>query len=127
VTSDDRASRWLAIAWWMVCPPFALLVARFSYERACLNPYELLQPIMRHQSGAVLVAAIYLAAHVWLVAAIVLIARAWDGINRREPRPVAWSIDVRVVVRVVAMAAVIAVEQVPRAVWAWLYHAIGVC
>jgi hypothetical protein len=121
VISEERANRWFAVTWWIVCPACALLVARFSYERACLNPYELLQPIMRHQSGALIVATIYVAAHVWLIATILLIARAWS--RGRAPRFVAGSADLKVV----AMAVVIALEQVPRAVWAWLYHLVGIC
>jgi hypothetical protein len=122
VISEARANRWLAVTWWAVCPACALLVARFSYERACLNPYELLQPVMRHQSGAVFVAAIYVAAHVWFVSAIVLAARAWSS-NRLEGQPVVMGVDVKLL----AIGLVLAVEQVPRAVWAWLYHAIGAC
>jgi hypothetical protein len=121
--SEDRANRWFAVTWWIVCPACALLVARFSYERACLNPYELLQPVMRHQAGALLVAAIYVAVHVWFVAAIVLAARAWNASYRLKGQPVAIDVDSKLV----AMGLVLAVEQVPRAVWAWLYHTIGAC
>jgi hypothetical protein len=119
VIADTRLKRLLAVTWWGVCPPCALLVARFSYERGCLDPYELLRPVMLHQTGALLVAAVYVAAHVWLLTAAILTARA------RDPRlpwtnalRTAWGSDRW---KVIAMAVVIAVEQVPRAAWAWVY------
>jgi hypothetical protein len=108
VTADTQIKRLLALTWWAICPPCALLVARFSYERGCLDPYELLRPFMQRQTGALLVASVYVAAHVWLVAAVILTVRGRD--TWKDQR---W--------KVIAMAVVIAVEQVPRAVWAWIY------
>ena len=41
---EQRTRRVLGVAWWVILPPFMLLIGRFAYERACLNPSELLQP-----------------------------------------------------------------------------------
>jgi hypothetical protein len=125
VIADTNIKRLLALTWWVIGPPCALLVARFSYERGCLDAYELLRPVMLRQTGALLVAAVYVAAHVWLIAAAVLTARARDAaLPWTSALRAAWGHDQW---KVVAMAVVLAIEQVPRAVWAWIYHAIGIC
>jgi hypothetical protein len=125
VITSDRVWRMLAYSWWILYPAFFLLVLRFSYERACLNPYELLRPLMRHQSLALMIAAIYTGAHLWIVSAGVLLARMIP--SRQGPGVWAVSVGVKDAGKIVAMSVAIALEQVPRAVWAWLYHAIGVC
>jgi hypothetical protein len=111
VIADTQIKRLLALTWWAICPLCALLVARLSYERGCLDPYELLRPIMQRQIGALVVASVYIAAHVWLVAAVIAMVRGQDAWNTWKDER--W--------KVIAMAAVIAVEQVPRAVWAKIY------
>jgi len=124
-----RAEQWtrdiLLRVWWVVFPIFALLVSRFSYERACRNPYELLETVMHRQAAAVSIAAIYVGAHVWMVAACLITARAWDtlGSPGAELHRI-WG-DARL--KLLAMAVALTVEQVPRAVWAWLYSQCGVC
>jgi hypothetical protein len=125
VIADTHIKRLLTLTWWAIGPPCALLVARFSYERGCLDPYELLRPIMLRQTGALLVAGVYVAAHVWLITAAILTARARDAaLPWTSALRTAWGPDLW---KVVAMAVVLAVEQVPRAVWAWIYRAVGVC
>ncbi len=125
--ADTHLKRLLALTWWAICPPFTLLVARFSYERGCLDPYELLRPVMQRQVGALLVASVYVAAHVWLITAVILTARARDATLPWTPMRILRSAWDREWWRVVTMAVVLAVEQFPRVVWAWIYHAIGVC
>jgi hypothetical protein len=122
VITGDRLLRLWSYSWWILWPAFLALVLRFSYERACLDPYELLRPLMRHQSLALAVAAIYTGTHVWIVVAGVLVARTMAKV--REAKIAAL---VTVDLKVPAMAAAIVLDQVPRAVWAWLYHALGVC
>jgi hypothetical protein len=123
---DERVRRLLVLVWWVLCPAFLLLVARFSYERACLDPYELLRPLMRRQAVALTVSAIYVGAHVWLAAAGVLTARMWmaGASTLVGVLQTGWRGDRY---KVIAMSVAIAIEQVPRAVWAWLYHTLGVC
>jgi hypothetical protein len=111
VITNDRLQRVFSYSWWILCPALFLLVVRFSYERGCLDPYELLQPLMRHQSLALIIAALYTGAHVWIVAAAVSIARARTSYG----------------IKIVLMALVIALEQIPRVAWSWLYHAFGIC
>jgi hypothetical protein len=125
VIADTHIKRVLTLTWWAICPSSALLVARFSYERGCLDPYELLRPVMQHQTGALLVASVYVAAHVWLITAAILTARARDS-------AVSWSNVLATVWgtnrwQVVTMAVVLAIDQVPRAVWTWVFRAIGIC
>jgi hypothetical protein len=70
MTRADRASTWLRRTWWLVMPPFAGLVLRLVFERACAAPYELLPSLTSVPALASLVAALYLAAHAWMVAAL---------------------------------------------------------
>lgn len=123
--TSDRLWRVLSYSWWILFPAFLLLVARFSYERACMDPYELLRPLMRQQSLALAIAATYVGAHVWLVTVVLLVARMVS--SGHGARGWAVSVDVKEVIKILAMAAALALEQMPRAVWAWLYHVLGVC
>ena len=113
------------MVWWIQCPLMTVLVARLSYERACLDPYELLRPIMQQQAGALGIAAVYVGAYAWLVAASILSARMWHSpaAPHSQLRAI-WNQDLT---KIGAMAAVLGLEQVPRAFWAWLYHGIKVC
>ncbi len=58
----------LTWAWWLIMPPFALLVLRLDGERACAAPYELLPSATAIPALAWLLAALYVAAHALLVA-----------------------------------------------------------
>jgi len=62
-------------AWWLIMPPFAMLVLRLDAERACAAPYELLPTATAIPALAWILAALYVAAHAllfagWLVTAI---------------------------------------------------------
>jgi hypothetical protein len=59
----------LTWAWWLIMPPFAVLVARLDIERACAEPYELLPGAATVPWLAWSIAALYLAAHALLTAA----------------------------------------------------------
>ncbi len=117
--ADAQIRKLLSLTWWAIAPPCALLVARFTYERACLDPYELLRPVMQHQTGALLVASLYAAAHVWLIAAIIMTVRGrtadspWLTVTHDVWKRDWW--------KLVAMAAIIAIEQVPRVAWTRIY------
>jgi hypothetical protein len=115
--------RWARAVWWLEFPAFLVLVLRLSFERGCLNPYELLEPLMRRQSTALAVALVYLGAHVWLLAVLVLLARQWPP-SRGE-----W-LEIMTPERrlqLAGMAGALALEAVPRVVWVWLYHGAGMC
>ena len=58
--------RW---SWWIIFPAFALLVVRVSVERACADPYNLLPTAMSRPSTGWAIALLYVAAHVWILAA----------------------------------------------------------
>jgi hypothetical protein len=65
----------LTWAWWLIMPPFAVLVLRLDVERACAAPYELLPVATSIPMLAWLLAGLYVAAHAllfasWLVTAI---------------------------------------------------------
>jgi hypothetical protein len=123
--AESTVRRLLGAAWWCLFPVFLPLVVRFSYERACLNPHELLQPLMRRQPGALAIAAVYVGTYIWLVAAGVLTIRAWAATRGQSGRLRAiWGRDR---VKVVAMAGVFALEQVPRVAWVLVYQMTGLC
>ena len=125
MTAAERAIvRALRISWWALLVPFAVLTARFSFERGCQDPYELLRPVMQHQIGALTVAVIYVGSYVWFVAAVILSARQWDGgavthLLERVWGHHAW--------KLVVLGAALLVENIPRVFWQWLYAAIGAC
>ncbi|HEY7059618.1 MAG TPA: hypothetical protein VH458_23945 [Vicinamibacterales bacterium] len=114
--------KWARAVWWLECPAFLVLVLRFSFERGCMNPYELLEPLMRRQSTAVAIALVYLSAHVWLLAVLVLLARQWP---RGGERLEIMTLERRL--QLAGMAGALALEAVPRVVWVWLYHGAGMC
>jgi hypothetical protein len=124
-TESERAvAQALTRIWWPLVVPFAALVARFSFERGCGDPYELLWPVMRRQSGALLIAAFYLGALIWCVTAAVLTIRASQGRGVVPAIREVWGRDRW---KVLAMFVVLAIEQMPRAVWHWVYTAARVC
>ena len=122
--AEAVSRRLLGTVWWIAFPPFLVIVLRFSYERACLNPYELLQPIMQRQAGAVVIAAIYLGGYAWFVAASVITARSWDTRAAVAQIQAIWGPGR---FKMFAMAGALVLDQVPRAAWAWLYRAGGLC
>jgi hypothetical protein len=110
--------------WWVLFPPFTILVCRFSFERGCRDPYELLRPIMQHQAGALTVAAVYVGAYAWFLAAVLLNARIRaDRSVMGSFRPVgdrhAW--------KIAAMAAALAIDNLPRALWHLLFTSSNLC
>jgi hypothetical protein len=128
VTVDRGAgitAKVLLAVWWILFPLFAILVTRFSFERGCQDPYELLQPVMQRQAGALLVAAVYVGAYAWVLAAgTVMLRRRDPALSVTDQLRAVWGTQRW---KLLAMAAVLAIEQVPRAVWQWLYRAAGVC
>ena len=126
VAGPERSIATLLLAtWWLFFAPFLALVTRFSFERACADPYELLQPVMQRQAGALAVAAIYVGTYVWCLTAATLTLRGWNsGTTIAERLRSTWGPGWW---KVMAVGAALAVEQVPRAVWHWIYSLLGVC
>jgi hypothetical protein len=122
--SERGVARALSLLWWPLFLAFAPLVARFSFERGCGDPYELLWPVMRRQSAALAIAVLYLATAIWCVTAGVLTIRASQGRGIARTLRDVWAGHCW---KVVAMFTVLAIEQVPRAVWHWIYTAARAC
>jgi hypothetical protein len=116
--------RLLSTVWWIAFPLFLVLALRFSYERACLDPHELMRPIMQHQAGALVISVIYVSGYAWLIAATIITARIWNARAASGPFEAIWGARR---FQMFGMAAAIALEQVPGAVWGWLYRLGGVC
>jgi hypothetical protein len=70
--NTSRVALLLARLWWVLVPPFAVLVVRLMYERACRSPYELLGNIMSNSIYAWPLAILYLGVHCWAAAAYVI-------------------------------------------------------
>ena len=122
--AEQVLRRLLSTLWWIAFPPFLVLVLRFSYERGCLNPYELVRPIMQRQAGALVIAAIYVSGYVWFIAATILTARTWEARAAAGQLEAIWGPKR---FQMFAMAGALALEQVPRAVWVWLCRLGGLC
>ena len=112
------SSRWEMLAgraWWIVFPPFALLVGRLTFERACADPQQLLLPLMTSPGTAWAIALLYVLAHVWL---LVVYVRVVERTNAFSPGLA----DMRViepieVVKILLMMAVLALEYSPLSWW----------
>jgi hypothetical protein len=113
--SPSSADVWLSRAWWGVFPPFAVLVGRLTYERACADPYGLLQALSSTPATAWPLAVVYVGAHAWMMAVYLrLVARTnqfLPGLAQIHAarRPAA--------VKVVLMAVVLAAEFSPVSLW----------
>jgi hypothetical protein len=107
--------RRLTAAWWLIMPPFALLVLRLGSERACAAPYELLPAATSIPAVAWLLAALYVAAHGWLFAAWLGTAIEADALV--PPLRTVRQIWGRQTWMVVATAAIFVVEYWPVPLW----------
>jgi hypothetical protein len=105
----------LSTSWWIVFPCFSVLVARFSGERACADPYDLLPALTSTPAGAWPLAIVYVAAHGWIVTAyLITVSRAAQLL----PGPAAvrrmWGRDA---FKLFAMVMAFAIEYAPMALW----------
>ena len=107
--------RWLMWTWWFLFPSFALLTLVLSFERACRDPYNLLAAAASLPGTAWGLAAMYVLAHVWIVAAyLITVARTQDLLPSARAFRDAWSTDS---LKVALMAAVVAIEYCPVRLW----------
>ncbi len=118
-----RVRALLLATWWILWPPFAALIVRLAMERACANPYDLLPAITSNPTWVSLLAALYVAPHLWLVAAYVVTVQMCDDLL---PGPRALMAVWRTGwVRLALMAALFAVEYAPMPVWRFLGRVVG--
>jgi hypothetical protein len=66
----------LSRTWWAVGPAFVVLAGRLAIDRACGDPYNLVPALASRAAIAWAMAAVYVLAHLWLLAAYVQTARA---------------------------------------------------
>jgi hypothetical protein len=102
-------------AWWIVFPPFALLVGRLTFERACADPYSLVQSLASRPAAAWPLALLYVAAHVWLIVVYLRTVARTDALwpSLAEFR----AIQGTDVIKAILMAIVLAIEYSPVSFW----------
>jgi hypothetical protein len=111
LSRDNLISR----SWWIVFPLFALLAVRLAAERACGDPYDLLPGITSTPIYAWPLAAVYVAAHVWLLALYLsLVARTQQLLPSLGVIRTAFD---RSVGKVFLMLIAFAVEYAPMPLW----------
>ena len=110
-----RARSWLAGIWWIVTPPFAVLVGWLAFERTCGDPYELLPAITSRSELALPLAILYLVAHCWAVGAYLLtVCHAGSVLPSTRAGKQLWG---RQWPKLIVMISVFAVEYAPMPVW----------
>ena len=108
----------LTRSWWLIFPAFGMLAVRLTAERTCGDPYDLLPGITTDPKWAWPLAAIYLLAHLWMLAAYL---RTVDETGTLTPaarriRGV-WGGST---IQVLLMTAVFVLEYSPVSFWRWL-------
>jgi hypothetical protein len=109
----------LSASWWALFPPACVLLGRLVFEHAWIYggppPLELLPWSERCGALSIAAAVVYLAVHVWLCAAYILIVRrtqrlvpTWRGIQSALGTAT-W--------KAVLLATAVALEYVPVFVW----------
>ena len=115
MSPGDRAAAWLAKGWWLVMPPFAVLVGRLTFERIWASPYELLSSATRVPLFAWLLAGLYVAAHAWMAGAyLVTVERTGALVPTLAAVRAAWRGHA---LKVLLAAAIFAVEYAPMPLW----------
>jgi hypothetical protein len=118
VTYWAKSSRWETLpgrAWWIVFPPFAVLVGRLTYERACADPSRLLLALTSSPATAWPIALLYVVAHVWL---FVVYVRVVARTNALCPSLAdIFAIEGTEVVKILLMTLVLALEYSPLSLW----------
>ena len=123
--SGERLPAWLRWSWWFVVPPIGALAVRLAFERACESPYELAAALMSRSRPALLVALLYLGAHVWAVVAYLLtIERTRTLVPSLGAVRRLWGSDV---IKLAIAAAVLALEHAPVRLWRLLGRAVLGC
>ena len=101
--------------WWAIAPPFAALTVALSRERACAEPYRLLPGVTADPVSAWPIALLYLAAHLWIVAAYLTTIQ---GTRALIPGPggirAVWG---NASLKLLFMLVILIVEYLPMTVW----------
>ena len=126
---DGRGrSAWITVALRrtgaVLLPALAILVALFVRERACFDRYSLLPVTAAVPPAAYAVAALYLAAHVWIVAVYAVGVRRSGQLLPSFGALRAACGGSRLPA---AFLAVFGIEYVPARVWQVAAHALGLC
>jgi hypothetical protein len=101
--------------WWIVFPPFALLVGRLTYERTCADPSRLLLALTSSPTTAWPIALLYVVAHVWL---LVVYVRVVARTNSLAPSLAdLCAIEGTEVLKILLMTVVLALEYSPLSLW----------
>ena len=110
--SNERRLIW---AWWFLFPPFALLTLRFTVDRACHDPYDLLSAAASTPAGAWPLAAVYVLAHLWMLTAYLMTVSRTQNLapTGAEVRTV-WHTDR---LKLALMAVAFAIEYSPVRFW----------
>jgi hypothetical protein len=114
-SSREEVRRWLGVIWWPLWPAFTAMVGALTIDRACRATFDLLPGASSSPVLATPLAAVYVAAHLWLGAAIVLTTTGSGDLAPSLPaiRRV-WTRDT---VKLILMAAVFVVDYAPMSLW----------
>ena len=114
--SDNHAAlrRVLGAAWWWLFPCFTVLVLRLVVERACSDPYDLLPALTSNPLWGWLIAIIYVASHLWMIAVYVLTASVADSLLPRSVFRSFWGADS---VKILLMLSAFVLEYLPVTLW----------
>lgn len=116
----ESLGRWLTRSWFVIWPPFTLLVGWTIYERTCVAQAEPWPWLLGRPWLALFVGAVYVSAHGWCV--------AWY-LNGRAAQPFAGAWPVSIANRpnraqVALMLLLLAIEYAPRTLWRVLMRSI---
>lgn len=105
----------LLTTWWVLFPSFVVLTFRLASERACGDPDNLLPGLMSKPWRGWAVALVYVAAHLWLVAAYLLpVAHTGEPFPGVRTLRSVWGKDT---VKVLLLTAAVAIEFLPVSLW----------
>lgn len=104
----------LGAAWWLLFPCFTALVVRLAVERACSDPYDLLPALASNPLWGWLIAIIYVASHLWIIAVYILTASISDSLLPRSVFRGFWGADS---VKILLMLSAFVLEYLPVTMW----------
>ena len=118
--TDNHAllRRGLRGIWWILFPCFVLLVLRFTVERTCADPYDLLPALASNPIWGWSIAVIYAASYAWLIGVYIVTAASVDSLvpSRSAFRSV-WRAGS---MKILLMAAAFVVEYLPVTLWRFI-------
>lgn len=105
------AQAMLSQTWWLLFPCFTVLTVRLVEERSCGDPYDLLPRLAADPRWAWPLAAIYLLAHLWMLAAYLLTVKGTSALmpTMREVRTL-WGAETT---KLLVMGSILLLEYSP--------------